>query len=97
MPHRNLPVYSIGAVQRMLDIPAATLRNWEERYGLVGPSEAPAATVSTRATRSSSSVSSRSESTQGLQPAEAHRLLGERLEPTAAVGLGGRTEPSRDC
>ena len=25
-------VYSIGAVARMLEIPAATIRNWEERY-----------------------------------------------------------------
>jgi hypothetical protein len=35
MQHGDLPIYSIGAVERMLDIPAATIRNWEERYGLV--------------------------------------------------------------
>jgi hypothetical protein len=28
-------VYSIGAVARMLDIPASTLRAWEERYSLI--------------------------------------------------------------
>ena len=33
----ELAIYSIGAVERMLDIPAATIRNWEERYGLVKP------------------------------------------------------------
>ena len=37
MQHGDLPIYSIGAVERMLDIPAATIRNWEERYGLVKP------------------------------------------------------------
>lgn len=30
-------VYSIGAVANMLDIPASTLRGWEERYGIVTP------------------------------------------------------------
>ena len=35
------PVYSIGAVARMLDIPPATLRTWEERYGLPTPERSP--------------------------------------------------------
>ena len=30
-------VYSIGAVARMLGIAAATIRNWEERYGTIVP------------------------------------------------------------
>jgi len=33
----NRPIYSIGAVANMLDVPAATLRAWEERYGVVVP------------------------------------------------------------
>ncbi len=33
----NRPIYSIGAVAHMLDVPAATLRAWEERYGVVVP------------------------------------------------------------
>ena len=37
MPQGDLPIYSIGAVERMLGIPAATIRNWEERYQLVNP------------------------------------------------------------
>ena len=32
MQQGDLPIYSIGAVERMLDIPAATIRNWEERW-----------------------------------------------------------------
>jgi CheY-like chemotaxis protein len=37
VPQGDLPIYSIGAVERMLGIPAATVRNWEERYKLVNP------------------------------------------------------------
>jgi DNA-binding transcriptional MerR regulator len=80
LPQRDLPVYSIGAVERMLGIPAATIRNWEERYGLVTPHRS----------GGGHRLYSRSEVEElrfvkeaidsGLQPAEAHRLLGERLE-----------------
>jgi CheY-like chemotaxis protein len=35
------PVYSIGALVRMLGIPAATLRTWEDRYGVVVPERSP--------------------------------------------------------
>lgn len=31
------PVYSIGAVAQMLEVPASTLRAWEERYGVIVP------------------------------------------------------------
>lgn len=34
-------VYSIGAIARMLGIPAATIRTWEERYGVVVPERSP--------------------------------------------------------
>ena len=33
------PVYSIGAVARMLDVPASTLRAWEERYAMITPAQ----------------------------------------------------------
>ncbi|MGW6281349.1 response regulator [Kribbella sp. NPDC055071] len=35
------PVYSIGALVRMLGVPAATIRTWEERYGVVVPERSP--------------------------------------------------------
>jgi CheY-like chemotaxis protein len=64
----------------MLGIAAATVRNWEERYGLVKPERS----------RGGHRLYSRTQLEQlrfvkerldgGLQPAEAHRLLGERLE-----------------
>jgi DNA-binding transcriptional MerR regulator len=80
MPHGDLPIYSIGAVERMLDIPAATIRNWEERYGLVKPERSDGGhRLYTRAQVEQLRFV-REGLDRGLQPAEAHRLLGEQLE-----------------
>lgn len=80
MPQGDLAVYSIGAVERMLGIPAATVRNWEERYGLVKPERSAGGhRLYTRAqVEQLRFVKERLD--RGLQPAEAHRLLGEQLE-----------------
>ena len=80
MPQGDLPIYSIGAVERMLGIPAATIRNWEERYRLVNPERSDGGhRLYTRAqVEQLRFVKERLD--RGLQPAEAHRLLGERLE-----------------
>ncbi|MBO0775421.1 MAG: MerR family transcriptional regulator, partial [Actinobacteria bacterium] len=37
MDGRGRPIYSISAVARMLEVPVATIRTWEDRYGLVVP------------------------------------------------------------
>ena len=37
MADRTVPLFSIGAVARMLDLSAATIRTWETRYGDVVP------------------------------------------------------------
>jgi len=80
MPHGDLPIYSIGAVERMLDIPAATIRNWEERYGLVKPERSDGGhRLYTRAQVEQLRFVTEALA-RGLQPAEAHRLLGEQLE-----------------
>jgi DNA-binding transcriptional MerR regulator len=94
LPQRDLPVYSIGAVERMLGIPAATIRNWEERYGLVTPDRS----------GGGHRLYTRSEVEQlrfvkeavdsGLQPAEAHRLLGERLELGGDLRSSDEREPA---
>lgn len=80
MSQHDLAIYSIGAVERMLAIPAATVRNWEERYGLVKPQRSAGGhRLYTRAqVEQLRFVKERLD--QGLQPAEAHRLLGEQLE-----------------
>ena len=80
MPHGDLPIYTIGAVERMLGIPAATIRNWEERYGLVKPERSGGGhRLYTRAqVEQLRFVNERLR--RGIQPAEAHRLLEERLQ-----------------
>jgi DNA-binding transcriptional MerR regulator len=80
LPHSDLPIYSIGAVERMLGIPVATVRNWEERYGLVNPERSSGGhRLYTRGqVEQLRFIKERLE--RGLQPAEAHRLLGEQLE-----------------
>lgn len=74
------PVYSIGAVARMLGIPAATLRTWEDRYGTVVPARS----------HGGHRLYSRNHVEQlrfignavaaGLSPGDACRLLQERLD-----------------
>ncbi len=79
MAQGDRAIYSIGAVERMLGIPAATVRNWEERYGLVKPERSAGGhRLYTRAqVEQLRFVKERLD--RGLQPAEAHRLLGEEL------------------
>ena len=64
----------------MLGIPAATVRNWEDRYGLVRPERSGGGhRLYTRAqVEHLRFVKDRLDG--GLQPAEAHRLLSEELE-----------------
>jgi DNA-binding transcriptional MerR regulator len=89
----DLPIYSIGAVERMLDIPAATIRNWEERYGLVTPERSTGGhRLYTRAQVEQLRFVKEGLA-QGLQPAEAHRLLGEQLER----GSGFRADEREDA
>jgi DNA-binding transcriptional MerR regulator len=93
LPHRNLPVYSISAVERMLEVPAATLRNWEDRYSLVKPERSGGGhRLYTRShVEQLRFVKERID--EGLRPAEAHRLLGERLDNGGDLRLEGDREP----
>ena len=84
------PVYSIGAVARMLGVEPATLRAWEDRYRVVVPARS----------QGSHRVYSRDQVEQvrfvlrsmedGSSAADAHRLLAERLGRPADVSLAGR-------
>lgn len=86
MPPGDIPIYSIGAVQRMLGIPAATVRNWEERYGLVNPERSGGGhRLYTRAQVEQLRFI-KEQLQRGLQPAEAHRQLAERLERGRSFG-----------
>jgi DNA-binding transcriptional MerR regulator len=84
------PVYSIGAVARMLGVEPATLRAWEERYGVVAPARS----------RGSHRLYSRDQVEHlrfvvrsmegGSSAADAHRLLAAQLEVPTDVAVAGR-------
>jgi DNA-binding transcriptional MerR regulator len=74
------PVYSISAVARMLAVPVATLRTWEERYAQV----VPARNASGHRLFSRRQVEQlrfvRARMSEGASAADAYRLLAERAE-----------------
>lgn len=84
------PVYSIGAVARMLGVEPATLRAWEDRYRVVVPARS----------EGSHRLYSRDQVEQlrfvlrgmedGSSAADAHRLLAAQLGVPADVGVAGR-------
>jgi len=71
-------VYSIGAVARMLDLPVATIRNWEERYAAILPERSAGGQrlYSHRQVEALRYVAD--QVARGLSAADAHRLLSER-------------------
>ena len=78
------PVYSISAVARMLNIPMATLRTWEDRYGQV----VPARNASGHRLFSRNQVEQlrfvRAQMNEGASVADAHRLLAEQADARVA-------------
>ena len=95
MQQGDLPIYSIGAVERMLDIPVATIRNWEERYGLVKPERSDGGHRLYTRTQVEQLRFVKEGLDRGLQPAEAHRLLGEQLERGGSVRSDEREQTPR--
>lgn len=84
MPQDLRPIYSIGAVARMLGITPGTIRTWEDRYGVISPQRSPGG----RRLYSLAEVERlrfvKTKIDEGIQPADAHRLLAE----AADVGSG---------
>ena len=86
-------IYSIGALGRMLGVSPATLRSWEERYGVVVPERS----------AGSQRLYSRDDLDQlrfvcqqmqhGLSAAGAHRALAERLAADPQLEVGDAREP----
>jgi DNA-binding transcriptional MerR regulator len=95
------PVFSISGVARMLGVPVATLRTWEDRYRLVVPDR----NASGHRLYTRDQVEQlrfvRARMAEGLTAADAHRLLAERLgggtpwraEPAPAWEPGAPAEP----
>src|SRR5215472_19074824 len=73
------PLYSISAVARMVAVPVATLRTWEERYALVVPDR----NASGHRLFSRGQVEQlrfvKMHMAEGMSAADAHRLLAERI------------------
>ena len=87
------PVYSISAVARMLAVPVATLRTWEERYAQV----VPARNASGHRLFSRRQVEQlrfvRARMSEGASAADAYRLLAERAERTTPRPDGAAARP----
>ena len=73
-------VYSIGAVARMLGIPVATIRNWEERYGAIVPERSPGGHRLYSRDQVEQLRFLAAQVSRGLSAADAHRLLAEHSE-----------------
>ena len=71
-------IYSIGAVSRMLDVPAQTLRSWEVRYGRIVPDRSEGGQRLYTRSQVDALRFVIAEIARGSQPADAHRLLEER-------------------
>ena len=73
------PIYSISAVARMVGVPVATLRTWEERYALVVPDR----NASGHRLFSRGQVGQlqfvKMRMAEGMSAADAHRLLAEQV------------------
>jgi CheY-like chemotaxis protein len=63
----------------MLDIPPATLRTWEERYGLPVPQRSPGGHRLYSRDQVDQLRFVKAQTAEGMAPADAHRLLAERL------------------
>ena len=77
-------IYSIGAVARMLGIPAQTLRAWEDRYQQIVPARSGGGQRLYSRDQVDQLSFIRNQIALGMQPADAHRLLAEHHHKDAA-------------
>jgi CheY-like chemotaxis protein len=86
-PGSDQPIFSIGAVARMLNVPAATLRAWEDRYQVVVPhrSEASQRLYSRIEVEQLRLVQGSLES--GMSAADAHRVLRDEIDGGRIAGV----------
>ena len=77
-------IYSIGAVARMLGLPAQTLRAWEDRYQQIVPARSSGGQRLYSRDQVDQLSFIRNQIELGLQPADAHRLLAEQRHKDGA-------------
>jgi DNA-binding transcriptional MerR regulator len=86
MTERTVPLFSIGAVARMLDLSAATIRTWETRYGYVVPPRSGGGQRLYSRDQVDQLRFVKDEVDSGRRPGEAHRLLAERVDRRDSFG-----------
>jgi len=86
------PLFSIGAVARMLGIPVPTLRTWQDRYDVVVPERSPGGHRLYSRQQLEQLRFLRDQVSAGLSAADAHRLLQKRIN--TGLGLNGADIPS---
>lgn len=72
------PLFSISAVAKMLGVPVATLRTWEDRYSLVVPERTPSKHRLFTREQVDQLQFVKDQMDNGASAADAHRLLRER-------------------
>jgi DNA-binding transcriptional MerR regulator len=91
------PVYSIGAAAKIVDVPAATLRAWEERYGVTKPKRSEGSQRLYSRNQIEQLKFIKSQMDAGMSAADAHRLLGRELAAgrvlAPAAALSGEPKP----
>lgn len=91
--NRSIPLYSISAVAKTVGVPVATLRTWEDRYGLVVPQRSAGRhrLFSEEQLDQLRFVKARME--EGASAAEAHRLLQASHHDAELPAPAGGTDP----
>ena len=74
------PVYSIGAVAQMLEVPASTLRAWEERYRVIVPTRSGGSQRLYSRNQLELLRFIKRQIESGISAADAHRVLSQELE-----------------
>jgi DNA-binding transcriptional MerR regulator len=92
---RHEGIYSIGAVARMLGVPASTLRAWEERYQQVMPARSAGGQRLYSREQVDQLTFVRDQLELGLQPADAHRLLAQQHDQDATPEPEPPAAPAR--
>jgi DNA-binding transcriptional MerR regulator len=86
-------IYSIGALSRMLGVTPATLRSWEDRYGVVVPERSAGSQRLYSRDDLDQLVFVCDQMKQGLSAADAHRALEERRATDQPLSGGVSEHP----
>ena len=79
----------------MLGIPAATIRNWEDRYGTIVPERSPGGHRLYSRDQMAQLRFIAAEVSGGLSAADAHRLLADRSDGSQSLATDGRNGGTR--